>query len=138
MKDGSSAGQYTLHLSGAPVNGARRGQHDEQTGERRRSPRFPATGPCRLVVFDGVEYQRAAATVRDISATGIGITSAMFVFPGMKAHVILRSAAIIGEVRHCRRNEQGTYEIGIKIEAASDVFPGQADANDNSPDKPVH
>lgn len=87
--------------------------------DRRRSPRFEVSGACRIVVFDGIDAQGAAGSVRDVSREGIRIRSSLRALPGMKAQVFLAHSSILGEVRHCTPATDGAFDLGIRIEAVS-------------------
>jgi len=84
--------------------------------ERRRLPRFKAAGPCRVSVFDGVENLRGAGVLRDVSAEGIGVRTAVHCLPGMTIQIFVGQDIIMGEVRHCTPNSAGTYDVGVLIE----------------------
>ena len=91
-------------------------------GERRFLPRFAASGPCRLSVFDGVDHLQGEGVLRDVSANGLGVRSSLHCLPGMTIQVFIGADIVLGEVRHCTPNSEGTYDIGMLIETAwSDV-----------------
>ncbi len=83
--------------------------------ERRQSPRFPASGSCRLSVYDGVQQCKGTGVLRNVSTEGIGIRTNLRCLPGMTIQVLTSSQILLGEVRHCTPNDVGTFDVGVLI-----------------------
>jgi hypothetical protein len=90
----------------------------EGTGEdRRREPRYPCNDRAELRrLSDGARFP---ITVLDVSRGGVGVALSASLSPGSQVEILMpREVVIFGEVRHCRRADDG-FHAGILIE---DVF----------------
>lgn len=95
--------------------------------ERRNSSRSSVSWPCRIIVSDGLESQRACGTVSEVSREGMLVRTSIYSVPGVLAQVLLAGSSVLGEVRHCTRVSDDCYDIGIFIQAVSGAPVSAAD-----------
>lgn len=95
--------------------------------ERRQEPRFAAGGPCYLVLADSLHEACARGSIVDASRSGLRVRSRFEALPGMHIEVFLHERVLVsGTVRHCSQNDDGSYDLGVRIDErlADDVFAG--------------
>ena len=90
------------------------------TSNARREDRFPAAGKMILLMPWGRRTGEEQRRVRllDCSAHGMGIEDSAAMEPGDEFVVYLKLtevAMVLYKVRHCRRQESGTYKIGATL-----------------------
>ena len=91
----------------APVPDRRRG------ADRRKEIRMASkSGPATLSVGARPPVE---AQVRDVSRSGIGITTSTPVLVGSNILLVCGGLTINGTVRHCRERVSGEYAAGILI-----------------------
>jgi len=83
---------------------------------RRREPRLAVTGPCYLVWSEDNHEVCSCGTIQDMSVNGMRVRTRLRAGVGANIDVFLgERTRIIGEVRHCTVNEDGSCDIGILI-----------------------
>jgi len=99
--------------------------------ERRREIRYETCDPVQVYLHD-LASPKIAGVVRDISRSGLRLEISMPVVPGARLKIRLRSHAIFGQVRYCRK-AMDAYQAGVTI---SDVYfaPGVASRSDAKPE----
>jgi hypothetical protein len=84
------------------------------TVERRKEPRFPATGVVRVISDDGEEIQ---ADLVNISSSGLCIRVRKILYPGTQIEVKLsRKTVIFAEVRYILPVLTDEFDVGLSIE----------------------
>jgi len=89
--------------------------------ERRAAPRRCVSEPCTVVAFNGSEFVRAKGAVRDVSDGGMRVTTSLKAQRGSNLKVYLRLGTVVGDVRHCTNNGDGTFDVGIAVEAGHGI-----------------
>jgi len=82
--------------------------------ERRREVRYATCDPAEVQLLDLAGLQ-IPGIVRDLSKNGLCVEIALPVTPGARLKIRLRSHAIFGEVRYCRRTADA-YQVGVAIQ----------------------
>ena len=82
--------------------------------EKRREPRYPCNDPVKVRVLS-TRGPRFAATVLDVSRSGLRLELATPIAKGSEVEVTVRGNVIIfGEIRYCRRTSD-IFHAGILI-----------------------
>lgn len=81
----------------------------------RREPRFPLDLPAVLMVIGSTGPREAEIRLTDVSASGVGLLSAMPAQVGACVQINLDSGLLFGEVRHCQQGPDGRFRIGVAI-----------------------
>jgi hypothetical protein len=78
---------------------------------RRREPRFEATGTAIVAEFDSNDS--ITADIKHVSLSGIGLITTREVYPQTLVRLETSSWVVFGEVRHCTAITDGRYSVGI-------------------------
>jgi len=99
--------------------------------ERRREPRFEVAEPATVTQLIG-SPERVPAIVLDISAQGMNLKLARSLPISAPIQIDVQSDMILGEVRYCILEENGSYSVGVEIDQilrnVSEVFRSWAEA----------
>jgi hypothetical protein len=112
--------------------GAEAAREEAWTGrERRQEIRYETCDPVQVHLLD-LAGLRVPGVVRDISKSGLRVEISMPVVFGARLKIRLRSHAIFGEVRYCRK-AMNAYQVGVAID---DVYfsPRVADETGAKPE----
>ena len=81
--------------------------------ERRREPRFPCEAiPARVQTDSG----SISAHAMDISRSGIRLEVATSLTSPSEVTIYFNNIVAVGEVRYCRRNPKGLFDVGIQLQ----------------------
>jgi len=89
--------------------------------ERRSAPRRYVVEPCTVASFNGTEVVRAKGMVQDVSDGGLRVRTSLNVARGSNLKIFLRLGTVIGDVRHCTPNGNGTFDIGVRVETGHGI-----------------
>lgn len=82
-------------------------------GHERSEPRFPLTNPCTATILDD-EYRKISGRLKDFSQSGLGMVLVDSCPIGAMMYVETDSLLIVGEVRHCREEDDSSkYVVGL-------------------------
>ncbi len=87
--------------------------------ERRRDVRINISEPAQIISLQpelaAIECQ---ASVSDVSKSGIGLVMSTPIPRDVLLKIVLDSAIIFGEVRHCtcRASEPGSFKVGVEVQ----------------------
>lgn len=86
--------------------------------EKRREARYPTNDPAHVEIMQG-ENKTIAATVLDVSRSGLRVSLAVSIPRGVEVKVTLqRNVVIFGQIRYSRPFEDG-FEAGVLIQDMS-------------------
>ena len=83
--------------------------------ERRREPRYAATGTARVSFPNGKGMEPTMARVMDISKSGMRLGVLAEIKPGTMVEIEFETLKAVGIVRHCRKYGP-EYSIGIRLD----------------------
>jgi hypothetical protein len=95
----------------------------------RREPRFPILMEGIARILGHAEAIVTNGLLTDISRSGLGINLDIAVGIGSMICFETGQFVLAGEVRHCRRESEGNYKVGLVI---SDIFTGEKRLPDSS------
>lgn len=97
--------------------------------DRRRHERIPIAAPAQVISLHSYTSVNCNAQLTDVSISGIGLAVGVEIPRDVLVKIVLDTAIIFGEVRHCSAvaDEPGSFKVGIEIETV--VFRG-GDQND--------
>ena len=78
-------------------------------------PRFAAHQPAKVTLMDGAKHGLLAGTVLDISRSGVGIRVPALLALGSSLRVEVGNIVADCEVRNCRPNNEGSFDVGLKV-----------------------
>lgn len=85
--------------------------------ERRRNQRITVNTTAHIVAIHPNMPVDTDARVTDVSRSGIGIFTDVYIPPDTLLRVVMDGAIAFAEVRHCSRlNATGHYRVGLEIE----------------------
>ena len=95
--------------------GRAQGQHSyAPERDRRKEPRFEAFGIVDAILRDPKPYARLAATIVDVSGSGMQIELPEPLDAGDNIELRLKDVTVFGEVCNCRPGKGGRYRAGIR------------------------
>jgi transcriptional regulator with XRE-family HTH domain len=80
-----------------------------------REPRFPADQPAQVIVMGAAATSLLPGTVLDISRSGVGIRVPALIALGSALRVEVGNLIAHCEVRNCKPNGQGSFDVGLKV-----------------------
>lgn len=84
-----------------------------EVSERRREPRFECEAlPGQLRVGSVT----LPARVMDISRSGVRVEVGMDLSVSSEVTLSFEGYIVAGRVRYCRRNDSGSYDVGLQLE----------------------
>jgi CheY-like chemotaxis protein len=93
-----------------------RKQGDSRPEDRRKERRAEITETAKVRVLQPPEFTAADCKVIDVSSSGLRFRGFSPIFRGASIEVQVEGAAIFGTVRHCQRNAENSFDIGIEID----------------------
>jgi transcriptional regulator with XRE-family HTH domain len=81
-----------------------------------REPRFPADQPAQVIVIGAAATSLLPGTVLDISRSGVGIRVPALIALGSALRVEVGNLVAHCEVRNCKPNAQGSFDVGLKVD----------------------
>jgi transcriptional regulator with XRE-family HTH domain len=84
--------------------------------ELTREPRFPADQPAQVIVMGAAATSLLPGTVLDISRSGVGIRVPALIALGSALRVEVGNLIAHCEVRNCKPNGQGSFDVGLKVD----------------------
>ena len=111
----STTGQVLYSL---PYRGLHYATIGIQQDEKRRESRIKVSETARVTSLHAHESVDCRAHVADVSKSGIGLVTEVRISRGVLLKVVMNSAIVFGEVRHCtaRKSERGRYLVGLEIQ----------------------
>jgi len=88
----------------------------KRTSPLTREPRFPADQPAQVIVMGAAATSLLPGTVLDISRSGVGIRVPALIALGSALRVEVGNLIAHCEVRNCKPNNQGTFDVGLKVD----------------------
>jgi hypothetical protein len=83
---------------------------------RRTEPRRRASGPAVMTVVGPAQSSSCMVTVLDVSVSGVGVSSPVYVEPGSTVSLAMSSVTLEADVRWCRRQpEEESFRVGLLI-----------------------
>jgi hypothetical protein len=82
--------------------------------EQRREARFQADQRVMVEVLSD-SLPRMAATVKDASGRGLGLSAPVPIPPGAAIRIEIEDAVVLGEAIYCRK-DQDSYFVGIELD----------------------
>jgi transcriptional regulator with XRE-family HTH domain len=79
-------------------------------------PRFAAHQPAQVMVLGAAAPNRLPGTVLDISRSGVGIRVPSLIALGSALRVEVGNLIAHCEVRNCRPNNLGSFDVGLKVD----------------------
>jgi CheY-like chemotaxis protein len=95
---------------------ALRKQGDSRPEDRRKERRVEIAETAKVRVLHPPEFTAGECKVIDVSSSGLRFRSFSPIFRGAYVEVQVEGAAIFGTVRHCLRNAESGFDIGIEID----------------------
>ena len=95
----------------------------------RTEPRFQVDDPVRILVLSVPDFAPLDGTVSNISKSGIALRSDSAIPSGCAVKLEFSATVVLGEVRHCKRSDDG-YSAGVQIESV--FFRDEPTATDTS------
>lgn len=80
----------------------------------RKEPRFPINQVGRITILNAAGTICGLCILTDMSGSGLGLTTLHQADLACMVYVVGDFGLVVGEVRHCRRDDNGRYRIGIK------------------------
>ena len=89
-----------------------------QQDEKRRESRIKVSETARVTSLHAHESVDCRAQVANVSKSGIGLVTEVRISRGVLLKVVMNSAIVFGEVRHCTTSKsvRGEYHVGLEIQ----------------------
>jgi hypothetical protein len=92
---------------------ARAGRRISPAGDRRREPRFEATGAGKLIVRNSANDSELSAVVIDVSRSGFQVELARALESGESVELRLGKVKLFGDVVSCRKRGENCYRVCV-------------------------
>jgi hypothetical protein len=104
-------GKYVIDSSAVPFH--------NQNMDRRTERRYAVQQRAAVAVLSYGTDQTYAATIADLSRSGIGLRISQFLVAGTEIAVQFDEVLIFGTVQHCKERGSGQFAVGAKITSIS-------------------
>ena len=115
MLSSSTRNALNTMLEGAGIKGLKPAAESASFTERRREPRFAATGTARISFPKAIGIEPMMARVMDVSKSGMRLGVLAEIKVGTLIEIEFHTLNAVGIVRHCRKYGP-EYSIGIRLD----------------------
>jgi hypothetical protein len=84
--------------------------------ECRREPRYEVAEPATITVCHPVHSVEIRGAVVNVSRSGCRVRTPQSVYCGADVLILVKRAAVLGAIRYCHTNAEGTFDICLRID----------------------
>jgi len=84
--------------------------------ERCKEQRLGVTEAAQVKILQPPEFTAVECEATDVSSSGLRLRVPRAIFRGTSVEVKVEGAAIFGTVRHCQRNNEDGFDVGLEID----------------------